>query len=207
MEILCHRGIWKNQEEQNMLKSFKKAFELGFGIETDVRDFHSRLVISHDPPITNALVYLDDLFELYNHLHIEKTIAINIKSDGISLAIRDLIKKYNIENFFTFDMSIPELLQYKSLAIRYFSRISEYEREAALIDGAIGIWLDVFESEWYSEEYLMNLMNDKLVCFVSSELHGRDYRPQWATIKKCSKGNNFMLCTDKPNRAKKYFND
>jgi len=49
--ILCHRGLWNKVEEQNTAKSFYAAFKLGFGIEIDLRDQGSKLVISHDRPL------------------------------------------------------------------------------------------------------------------------------------------------------------
>ncbi|MDL0110362.1 MULTISPECIES: hypothetical protein [Campylobacter] len=38
IEILAHRGFWREKNEQNSLASLAKAFEMGFGIETDLRD-------------------------------------------------------------------------------------------------------------------------------------------------------------------------
>ncbi|HEC1569936.1 TPA: hypothetical protein R1X71_000931 [Campylobacter upsaliensis] len=38
MQILAHRGFWREKNEQNTLASLAKAFEMGFGIETDLRD-------------------------------------------------------------------------------------------------------------------------------------------------------------------------
>ncbi|MBT0757026.1 hypothetical protein KJQ83_07365 [Campylobacter upsaliensis] len=38
MQILAHRGFWREKKEQNSLASLAKAFEMGFGIETDLRD-------------------------------------------------------------------------------------------------------------------------------------------------------------------------
>ena len=38
MEIISHRGYWKNVEEKNSSKAFKNSFDLNFGTETDLRD-------------------------------------------------------------------------------------------------------------------------------------------------------------------------
>ncbi|EOW0926690.1 hypothetical protein ACN2DH_001486 [Campylobacter upsaliensis] len=38
IEILAHRGFWREKNEQNTLASLAKAFDMGFGIETDLRD-------------------------------------------------------------------------------------------------------------------------------------------------------------------------
>ncbi|EHZ0305119.1 hypothetical protein K4888_001154 [Campylobacter upsaliensis] len=48
MQILAHRGFWREKKEQNSLASLAKAFEMGFGIETDLRDGGGNLLLSHD---------------------------------------------------------------------------------------------------------------------------------------------------------------
>ena len=50
MKILSHRGFWREVAEKNKLVAFDYSFSLGFGTETDVRDFGGELVISHDIP-------------------------------------------------------------------------------------------------------------------------------------------------------------
>jgi hypothetical protein len=103
-------------------------------------------------------------------------------------------------------MSIPEMLKYKNIGLKYFTRLSEYEKDPIMIENATGIWLDAFETEWYDEDYLNGLLqNKKDICIVSAELHGRDYTNQWALIKGLNDQNNLMLCTDKPNEAREYF--
>ena len=54
MKILAHRGFWADEEEKNTLSAFGKAFDSGFGIETDIRDRNGELVISHNPPDTSS---------------------------------------------------------------------------------------------------------------------------------------------------------
>lgn len=38
MQILSHRGYWKNIEEKNSLRSFERSFMNLYGLETDLRD-------------------------------------------------------------------------------------------------------------------------------------------------------------------------
>jgi len=207
MKVICHRGLWKKTQDQNSLSSFKKAFEMNLGIEIDVRDLNSDIVISHDPPETTKCVYLKDLFEMYNNTNAKNLlIAINIKSDGLSGQIKKLIKEYNIYNYFTFDMSNPEMFRYKNDGLNYFTRLSEHEMDPIMLNDAAGVWLDAFEGEWYDEKYILRLLGSvEEVCVVSAELHGRDYKRQWALLKKVNNHNNIVLCTDKPNEAKEYF--
>ena len=104
------------------------------------------------------------------------------------------------------DMSNPEMFRYKNDGLNYFTRLSEHEMDPIMLNDAAGVWLDAFEGEWYDEKYILRLLGSvEEVCVVSAELHGRDYKRQWALLKKVNNHNNIVLCTDKPNEAKEYF--
>ena len=53
----------EKKNEQNKLVAFKRAINSGFGIETDIRDFNGKLVISHSLPDTNS-IKLSELLKL-----------------------------------------------------------------------------------------------------------------------------------------------
>ena len=55
MQILAHRGRWRSPSEKNSEGAFRAALSAGYGIETDIRDFDGRLVISHDPARADAM--------------------------------------------------------------------------------------------------------------------------------------------------------
>ena len=55
MIILSHRGYWKDVNEKNQQVSFERSFSLGFGTETDIRDYKGELVISHDIADENCI--------------------------------------------------------------------------------------------------------------------------------------------------------
>ena len=163
-------------------------------------------MIAHDLPNSKSTQFSYFLDRLINYKLNRQTLAINIKADGLVGEIKKLIDEYKLINYFTFDMSIPEMVCYKNAGLKYFSRLSEFEKPPVLLDDAAGIWLDAFGSEWYDEDYINNLKkNVKQVCVVSAELHSRDHTNQWALIKGLNNQNKLMLCTDKPNEAKKYF--
>jgi glycerophosphoryl diester phosphodiesterase len=65
MNIISHRGFWRDKEEMNTRTSFLRAIENNFGIETDVRDHSGELVISHDMPIGDKNITFDEF--LYNY--------------------------------------------------------------------------------------------------------------------------------------------
>ena len=63
MIVLAHRGYWENIFEKNSELSIKKAFDKGYGIESDIRDFNKKLVISHDPS-DNISIHAESIFQL-----------------------------------------------------------------------------------------------------------------------------------------------
>ncbi|MCK5347159.1 MAG: hypothetical protein KAR20_27305, partial [Candidatus Heimdallarchaeota archaeon] len=109
MLILSHRGCWKRDEEKNMPSAFKRSFNLGFGTELDVRDYCGRLVISHDIPDSESMDF-KTLLEVYCEFDKGLSLAINIKADGLQKLLLDLLNEYQIENYFVFDMSVPDSL-------------------------------------------------------------------------------------------------
>ena len=216
LEIISHRGFWKNPSEQNRKKAFIRSLENGFGIETDVRDYCGELVISHDIPNGECLSWCDFLKEYVDiSSRIKETpwLAINIKSDGLQEKVKVQLMKYNIKNYFVFDMSIPDTLSYLNQNIRCFVRQSEFEQLPMVMKGYEGVWLDQFNSTWFNEDILYkNAKNNLKLCIVSPELHGRDYSECWKLIKKVIKKKldtkefKVMICTDYPDIAEEYFN-
>ncbi|MGL9773851.1 MAG: hypothetical protein ACR5LG_07810 [Sodalis sp. (in: enterobacteria)] len=101
MEILSHRGYWKQPAEKNSTAAFIRSFDLGYGTETDLRDFDGQLVISHDMPGSSALA-VDDLFTLYNSskCSCRPTLALNVKADGLQKLAKEKLNQYNIKNYF-----------------------------------------------------------------------------------------------------------
>jgi hypothetical protein len=79
-----------------------------------------------------------------------------------------------------------------------------------LLDQAVGVWLDGFLDEWFSEEVILeHLDSGKKVCIVSPELHGRDHQVFWRNLRQMtvSSSKSVMLCTDYPELARKFFNE
>jgi hypothetical protein len=207
MKVLSHRGLWNSIEEKNTLTAFQNSFIQGFGTETDVRDFNGDLVISHDIPNENSM-RISDFFELYNKINPTLTLALNIKSDGLQSLLKYYIDEYKIENYFVFDMSIPDHFQYKKLEFKCFTRQSEYEMLPCFYDESTGVWLDEFNDHWIRNEFIHNhLINGKEVCIVSPDLHKRPHAEVWQDYNKVSSNDKLMICTDYPLQAKKYFNE
>jgi hypothetical protein len=210
MIILSHRGCWGGNIEKNSQASFERSFELGFGIETDVRDYKGELVISHD--IANKdCILVQDLFEIYAKYNNSFPLALNIKSDGLQVKLKRLILKYGVKNYFIFDTSIPDGLGYLRHNFNYFTRQSEYEPSPAFYDISAGVWIDEFKSHWVTANDISQHMdNNKMVSIVSPELHGRSYKKEWKhyqEIQELLGIKDMMLCTDYPEEARRFFYD
>lgn len=209
LEIISHRGYWKSAEEKNLGIAFERSFSKGFGTETDLRDYAGEIVISHDMPSKDAI---DSrvFFECYNFHKCGKTLALNIKADGLQESAKLLLKEYNVKNYFFFDMSIPDTIGYLKQGLNVFTRMSEYEPTPAFYEAISGIWLDAFSSIWYGKALLEeHFRNKKKIAVVSPDLHQRDPYPFWEDLKQwqiADKG-HLILCTDLPEEATFFFHN
>ncbi|MEM6472199.1 MAG: hypothetical protein AAF802_21735 [Planctomycetota bacterium] len=213
IERLAHRGFWREPEEKNTRIAFKRAFDSGFGIETDVRDQSGVPVISHDPPCGDVELTFADFLTVYRQSGALGTLALNIKSDGLTSMIVDLLEQNSIPDYFVFDMSVPDMLHYLKRGTRTFCRQSEFETPSFLraergFPAIDGIWLDSFQSIWYSTDVIRDhLMAGRDVCLVSPELHRRECQEAWsewrrfaAQMDESPEYGKLMLCTDFPDR-------
>lgn len=209
MKILSHRGYWEKEDEKNSVNAIKKAFDKGFGIESDIRDLDGKLVISHNPADSTCPL-AEDVFKLMRDNQDKYCFAINIKADGLNEILEELLAKYRIDNYFTFDMSVPQMLEYREKGIRYYTRQSEYEKEPVLYKESAGVWVDAFEDDkWITEELIQKHMeNGKIVCIVSPDLHKKNNLEFWKRLSSFKiDWKQIMLCTDNPDDAKEYFKD
>lgn len=208
MIVLSHRGYWQEIQEKNFPIAFERSFSLGFGTETDIRDYQGKLVISHD--IANAdCIGLKEMFEIYNKFDHTLPLALNVKSDGLQLKLKELLEECNISNYFVFDMSVPDGLGYLKHNIKVYTRESEYEIEPAFYNESTGIWIDEFHGHWVTKELIeKHIKNNKKICLVSPDLHKREYKKEWQHYKEIEKElniDNLMICTDYPEIAKNFF--
>lgn len=208
MRLLSHRGLWKTVEDKNSKIAFVRSFKSGFGTEVDVRDCSGDLVISHDPPEGQCLKF-EDFLAVYKEFGEGLPLALNIKSDGLQKKLKSALRSFEIENFFVFDMSIPDMVLYLMDGFPTFTRQSEFEPVATLLKRVQGVWIDCFERNWYTHETILDhLKAGKAVSIVSPELHGRDAKPMWEMLVSwddCCIDENMMLCTDYIDEAKLFF--
>lgn len=205
MEVLSHRGLWESAEEKNAMTAFARSFDLGFGTETDLRDHEGEIVIAHDMPKGNE-PRLSDVLKLMAGRNL--MLALNIKADGLSAKVKEILEAHGHTNYFVFDMSLPDLVRQLADGLTAFTGLSDLQPNPPLIDECDGVWLDCFRSDWYGPGLIDGLIGrGKRVCIVSSDLHRRDTALQWSIIKtaKCIDSRQLYLCTDAPLAARDYF--
>jgi len=213
MEIIAHRGLWEQPEQKNSDFAIRAAVEQGFGVEVDLRDRDGRLVVSHDIADETAA----DFEQLLTSLAEQPTCkvvpwALNIKADGLQRLVADIVDRFGLTGAFCFDMSVPDGLGYLKLNshCQVYTRQSEFECNPAFYAEADGVWLDEFNSSWITNTIISgHYRQNKQVCVVSPELHGRDYRPLWEQLKQLPMSGDFALhlCTDHPVQAREFFSD
>lgn len=203
MIVLSHRGYWKTQAEKNTAEAFARSFDLGFGTETDVRDCKGELVISHDMPQGGEMT-LDQFLDILDGRNLP--LAINIKSDGLAPRLAETMTRRGVRDWFVFDMSVPDMRGHLAAGTQVFTRMSDVEPTPAYLEQSAGIWLDMFDGQWYDSQVIAGLLaRDKRVCVVSSELHGKDYANLWTSLRGVAAHPRLMLCTDVPEAAREYF--
>lgn len=164
MEFISHRV---NKKEELINLSTK------YGVEIDLRDdITGRIYMEHDP-------FKDgENFEEYLKSYKHGKMILNVKSERIEHKILELLKKYDIKDYFFLDSTFPmiKLLSEngeRNIAIRY----SEFEGmdTVRIMAGKVGwIWVDCFtklpiNNKIYNE---MKQLGYKL-CLVSPELQGQ----------------------------------
>jgi hypothetical protein len=208
MRILSHRGYWKTPAEKNSRAAFDRSFTLGFGTETDFRDYCGELVIAHDPPLAKPGVTAAQFFAMMAS-DPTLSVAINIKADGLQRMLKEALDTHGIRDYFLFDMSIPDALLSVKAGLRIFTRQSDVEVEPQLYAQAEGVWVDAFyDDSWITADAAhRHLDAGKAVCLVSPELHRRDHRAFWERFSTDSLINHpsFMICTDIPEEARNFF--
>lgn len=207
-KIISHRGLWKITDNKNTFEALLNANLLGFGFETDVRDFNGKIYVAHDPinGFNKNLLFETLISKLVNK---ECILAINIKSDSIINSVINILEKYKIQNYFLFDMSIPEFYKNRNKAKKLFIGQSDVFNITTDLKNIGGVWLDSFTNEsWITVDVINSIIkNNQKICIVSPELHNRDYESFWLFLieNNIIQNKNIMLCTDKPVEALSFF--
>ena len=154
------------------------AFELAkipsqYGIEVDLRDnLQGGIFLAHDPFVEGEL--FDDFLKVYNH----SFIILNIKSERIEYKTLELLRKYNITNYFFLDSSFPMIYKMSNEGETNFAvRFSEFEGLDTVLSMKCKVdwvWVDCFTRNPLTFKIfeLLKAAGFKL-CFVSPELQNQ----------------------------------
>jgi len=163
MEYIAHRI--------NTLKELKELPHK-YGVELDLRDYGSRLILQHDP-FTDGEDF-EEYLKHYNH----GTMILNIKSERIEHQVLELIEKYNIKEYFFLDSSFPMIhLLAKNGEKNIALRFSEFEGTDTILKmkGKVKwIWVDCFSKLPITANNYKQLKECGFkFCLVSPELQGQ----------------------------------
>ena len=198
IKIIAHRGLWSAKKEQNTLFAINNAFNLGYGVETDIWEYNNNIVINHDSPNIDSKDFKSIIHDNTGLL------ALNVKSSIKPSLLAS--KLASVESYFIFDCAVPDALKYIKQGLNVYTRVSEYEQFPSFYKEAKGIWIDMFNSDWITLYDIDQYKQDnKEICIVSPELHGRDHLVFWKRLKEWNI-DNISICTDYPNQLREYLN-
>jgi hypothetical protein len=199
IRLLAHRGLWLEKSEQNAPEALRRSLDMGYGLETDIRDRNGALVVSHDCP-GEAAPLLSTVWDSWKALaSSERPLALNVKADGLAAHFVGLVPGLPAGSVFFFDMSVPDMRHYLGLGLPVFTRHSDVERQPAYYEQAEGVWLDALEGPWMTHDAIQkHLDNGKAVAVVSEELHGRGPDRQWRMLRSFRDDRRVLVCTDRP---------
>ena len=161
VKIIAHRV--------NTLKNLTKLDNDIFGVETDLRYYKDKLILSHDP---NAK---GDNFNKFLK-KTNKTIFLNIKSSGILKNIISLVKNKNV---FFLDISFSEIdhlfkLNLSKKILLRFSCYENFDLSNKYMKKIKWIWFDYFNDLKISiKNYKYFKKYNKKICLVSPDLLGK----------------------------------
>jgi len=170
------------------------------GIEIDIRSHGKDLIIQHDPFLPGEL--LSDWLSHYSH----RLLVLNTKEEGLEQTCLELMKNFNIKDFFFLDQTFPFLIKTAlSGEKRCAARVSEYESiETAVALNAMveWLWIDSFTRFPLKGKELKRLSEiGYKFCVVSPELLGREGKKEISALRSYFEAEAVSIdavCTDLP---------
>lgn len=141
-----------------------------YGVEIDLRADGGRIILNHEP------FEGGDDFEEYLKSYHHRLMVLNIKEAGIEQAVLDLVKKYDVKNYFLLDVEFPYIYRAARQGVRAIAmRYSEDESlETALkYKGIVDwLWIDTNTKLPLTAEVISKIKDFK-ICLVCPERWGR----------------------------------
>ncbi len=142
-----------------------------YGVEIDIRSNGESLIIHHDPFATGER--LEAWLNYYKH----ELLILNTKEEGLEAQLIELMKHFDIHDYFFLDQSFPFLIKWSKIGERRCSvRVSEFEsvQTALSLSGMIDwVWIDCFTRFPINSIDITNLKSAGFkLCLGSPELHG-----------------------------------
>lgn len=205
MNFIVHRT--------NSIADLDRVTDLSWGCEIDLRsDFGNslqirgtavietgKLLLSHDPWARGE--DFEDWLKAFKSRGIRGTLILNTKEDGLEARCLELMKTYDISNFFFLDTALPTLVKWTKQGIRNFAvRVSHFEpldfalKFKGLCDWA---WVDCFDRIPLDLQVLLRLQTEGFkTCLVSPELQSgtKDDVSRFVYLKP----NLNAICTKRP---------
>jgi len=141
-----------------------------YGIEIDLRANNNDIILHHDPFCAGE--DFEDFLTQYKH----GGIILNSKVEGMETRLIDLMRQFDIDDYFFLDLSLPFLVKtIKSGCHKVAVRFSEYEplEFVSKFQGlAEWVWVDCFSSNILTPAAYDYLHRHFKICIVSPELQG-----------------------------------
>lgn len=200
MQIIAHRGYWLNETEKNTQTAFERAFENGFGIETDIRDHMGKLVVSHAFPMGNEMP-LEELLNTHQQYAKDLPLALHLHSCGLGNSLQEILKKYKDSNIFCFGNPLPDLrFCVQNLDIPIWTTYADLCPFAPFMEQVTGVWIDDFNgtSDFSFAKKVLN--SNKKACLVSADIYQRKNKPFLENLKSQNllTHKNLMICSNNP---------
>ena len=168
------------------INSFDKLKEVSknVGVEIDLREYNSDLILSHEP-FPQEITYLQDYLPLLNG----RNIIANVKSERTEKKFIEIKNKLapNSEYFFL-DSSFSMIANLGNL-YNFASRFSEFESldtTISLLENSLinWLWIDTFSMFPINKDNVKRINSIKIKkCFTSPDLLGREEQiPEYAKL-------------------------
>lgn len=149
-----------------------KALPSEYGAEVDIRSNGNKLIIHHDPFLEGE--DFEDWIKEFKH----GMLILNVKEEGLEARLMQIMRDYDIQNYFFLDQSFPFLIKLANTGEKRLAvRVSEFESidTALSLKGKVEwIWVDCFNKMPLSFDTAKTLQDAGFkLCFVSPELQGR----------------------------------